>query len=315
MSRPRSELRNVPASIHARLLGFAKTESRDFNQVLTQYFQERLLDRLARSSHADQFALKGALLFVAIDRDGLEMRGRPTKDIDFEALARKPEPGAVRTMFAEIAALPSEPDDGVLFAVKDIDVEQIMAEDKYDGVRLRVPAFLGKVRGRIQIDIGFGDAITPEPRRVAFPTLLDGYTPPQLLTYPLETVVAEKFEAAIDLAEANTRMKDFRDLYVLAVTTPFEGAVVAEAVARTFHRRGTSMSAGSTVMTDGFARDAERQAAWVGYLRKERIDTVPSSFQSVMPVILDLVGPPFRAASDGSTFAGRWDPVRRHWSE
>ena len=99
-----------------------------------------------------------------------------------------------------------------------------MAEDKYEGVRVHVPALLGKMRGRVQIDVGFGDAITPQPRPLTFPTLLNDYARPQLLTYPLETVVAEKFEAAIDLAEANTRMKDFRDLYVLAVTTPLGGS-------------------------------------------------------------------------------------------
>ena len=315
MTRPRSELRNVPDSVHARLLAFAKGQDRDFTQVLNQYFQERLLDRLARSSAADQFVLKGALLFVVLDHGSTETRGRPTKDIDLEALALKPEPSQVRARFAAIAALPSEPDDGVVFAVAEIEAEQIMAEDKYEGVRVHIPALLGKIRGRVQIDVGFGDAITPQPRPLAFPTLLSGYARPQLLTYPLETVVAEKFEAAIDLAEANTRMKDFRDLYVLAVTTPFDGAVIAEAVARTFERRGTSMSAGSTVMTEGFAKNPERQTAWAGYLRRERIGSLPGSFDAVMPVILDLVGPPFQAARQRSAFSKSWDPIRRRWIE
>lgn len=218
VTRPRSELRNVPASVHARLLALAKKDGRDFNQVLNQYFQERLLDRFARSASAGQFVLKGALLFIALDHAGAEGRGRPTKDIDLEALVRKPEPSLVRAQFVEIAAMPSLPDDGVVFALSAIEAEQIMADDKYEGVRLRLPAALGDIRSRIQIDVGFGDAITPEPKHLAFPTLLHDYAPPQLLSYPLETVVAEKFEAAIDLAEANTRMKDFRDLYVLAVT-------------------------------------------------------------------------------------------------
>ena len=259
MTRPPRELRNVPDSVHARLLAIAKRDGRDFTQVLNQYFQERLLDRLARSSASQQFVLKGALLFVAHDHGSTETRGRPTKDIDLEALTLKPETSDVRARFAAIAALPSEPDDGVVFAVAEIEAEQ-MAEDKYEGVRVHIPALLGKMLGRVQIDVGFGDAITPQPRPLSFPTLLSDYLRPQLLTYPLETVVAEKFEAAIDLAEANTRMKDFRDLYVLAVTTPFEGAIVAEAVTRTFERRGTSMSAGSTVMTEGFAKNPERHA-------------------------------------------------------
>ncbi len=205
MTEPRSELKSVPASLHARLLAFAKKEDRDFNQVLTQYFQERLLDRLARSRYDEQFALKGALPFVALDEGSAAVRGRPTKDIDFEALDLHPKP------------------------------------------------------------------------------------------------------------EANSRMKDFRDLYVLAVTTPFDGAVITEAVRRTFERRGTSLSSGSTVMTEGFARDADRQSAWAGYLRKERIDTVPGSFEAVMPVILDFVGPPFRAAGEGSSFGRHWDQESRSW--
>lgn len=313
MTEPRSELKNVPASVHARLLAFAKMQNRDFNQVLTQYFQERLLDRLARSRYTEQFVLKGALLFIALEGSSTVVRGRPTKDIDFEALELRPAPGQVRAIFSEIAALPSDPDDGAVFIAKDIEAEQIVADEAYEGVRVHLPALLGKVRNRIQIDIGFGDAITPKPQRAPFPTLLDGFAPPQLLTYPLETVVAEKFEAAIDLAEANSRMKDFRDLYILAVTTPFDGAVITEAMRRTFERRGTSMSSGSTVMTEGFARDADRQSAWAGYLRRERIDTVPSSLEAAMPVILDFVGPPFRAAGDGSSFVLHWDPQSHRW--
>ncbi|OGN83058.1 MAG: hypothetical protein A3G84_04115 [Chloroflexi bacterium RIFCSPLOWO2_12_FULL_71_12] len=313
MTKPRSELRNVPASVHARLLALAKSTDRDFNQVLTQYFQERLLDRLARSRYREQFALKGAVLFVALEQGSTAVRGRPTKDIDFEALELHPDPEQIRAIFAEIVALSSEPDDGVVFVTKDMQAEQIVADEEYEGVRIHVPAFLGKIRGRMQIDVGFGDAITPKPRRTPFPTLLDDYAPPQLLTYPLETVVAEKFEAAIDLAEANSRMKDFRDLYVLAVTTPFDGAVITEAVKRTFERRGTSLTPGSTVMTEGFAQDSARQSAWAGYLRKERIGTVPGSFEAVMPVILDLIGPPFRAAGEGSSFGLHWDPESRTW--
>lgn len=313
MTKPRSELKDVPASVHSRLLTFAKSEKRDFNQVLTQYFQERLLDRLARSRYEEQFALKGALLFVALESESSAMRGRPTKDIDFEALKLLPEPDRIRAIFAEIAALPSDPHDGVVFLVNDIKAQQIVENEEYEGVRVHLPALLGKMRNRVQIDVGFGDAITPKPRRTAFPTLLDEHVPPKLLMYPLETVVAEKFEAAIDLAEANSRMKDFRDLYVLAVTTPFDGAVVTEAMRRTFERRGTSMAAGSTVMTDDFALDRERQSAWIGYLRKERIDNVPESFAAVMPLILDFIGPPFRAAGDGNSFGLLWDPVSCKW--
>jgi hypothetical protein len=192
MTKPRSELKDVPASVHARLLTFAKSEKRDFNQVLTQYFQERLLDRLARSRYDEQFALKGALLFVALESESSAVRGRPTRDIDFEGLKLGPEPEQIRAIFSEIAALPSDPDDGVVFLIKDLEAEQIVEHEEYEGVRVHLPALLGKMRNRVQIDVGFGDAITPKPQRTAFPTLLDEHVPPKLLMYPLETVVAEK---------------------------------------------------------------------------------------------------------------------------
>lgn len=313
MTKRRSGLKDVPASVHARLLAFAKKERRDFNQVLAQYIQERFLDRLARSAYAQQFVLKGALLFVAVDEGNPTGRGRPTKDIDLEALRLDPGVERIRAVIAEIATLPSMPDDGVVFSTDEIAAEQIVVGEEYGGVRVHVPVLLGKMRSRIQIDVGFGDAITPEPGRLPFPTLLDDQIQPQLLTYPLETVVAEKFEAAIDLAEANSRMKDFRDLFVLAITTPFDGALLSLAVRRTFERRGTSLSSDSTVMTEAFATDADRQSAWAGYLRKERIATVPGSFGTVMAVIIDFVGPPFRAAGEANDFRGHWDPGSRTW--
>jgi len=178
MTKPRSELRNVPASVHARLLALAKSTDRDFNQVLTQYFQERLLDRLARSRYREQFALKGAVLFVALEQGSTAVRGRPTKDIDFEALELHPDPEQIRAIFAEIVALSSEPDDGVVFVTKDMQAEQIVADEEYEGVRIHVPAFLGKIRGRMQIDVGFGDAITPKPRQRPAPPRPAPASPP-----------------------------------------------------------------------------------------------------------------------------------------
>lgn len=132
MTKPRSELKDIPASVHARLLAFAKREDRDFNQVLTQYFQERLLDRLAQSRYAEQFALKGALLFVALEEGSQAVRGRPTKDIDLEALRLRPEPQQIGAIFAEIGALPSDPVDGVVFLIKDLEAEQIVDQEEYE---------------------------------------------------------------------------------------------------------------------------------------------------------------------------------------
>lgn len=194
--------KNLGASIRARLLRLAREQGTDFQLVLTRYANERLLYRLAQSPHAAQFVLKGAALFTL----WTGRLHRATRDLDLLGFG-SPDPRRLQSIFEEVIAL-DVVDDGVQFDSKLIEVGPIREDQDYGGVRIRILARIASAEVRLQVDVGFGDAITPGTQQVVFPVLLDA-PPPRLRAYPQETVVAEKIEAAVRLGLANSRMKDF----------------------------------------------------------------------------------------------------------
>jgi hypothetical protein len=306
------EIRNVVASIRQRLFNLSKHQGRDFQSVLKLFFLERFLYRLSISHYRKQFVLKGALLFFARAEPAMRPFTRPTKDIDLEALAMKPDLESLREIFGIIAAIPA-PEDGVSFDPGSMTLEQIREDDRYGGIRVHLLAYLGKARDRIQIDIGFGDAVTPGPVALTYPTFLPGLPTPDLTAYPAATVVAEKWEATISLAEANTRLKDIMDLDELAGSEPFDGAVVQRALESTFERRKTGLDAGSTALTPGFRLDSDRQTLWSAARKRYERDRAPELFSDAMVRVIEFVGPPYLEAAAGKPFVGRWDPARRQW--
>ena len=224
---PRPKLKNVPASIRQKLLDLARERNQDFGLVLTKYALERILFRIGNSQYRDVFVLKGALLFEV----WTHQQYRPTRDADFLARGDN-SPERFVQIFREIAAAEVE-DDGLRFDPKTVKAERIKEDADYEGVRVTFTALLDKARIPIQIDVGFGDAITPGPVDTPYPTLLD-LPAPHLLAYPRETVVSEKLEAIVKLGIANSRMKDFHDLHSLSTTFEFDGNILAEAVRVTF---------------------------------------------------------------------------------
>jgi predicted nucleotidyltransferase component of viral defense system len=216
MSAPK---KNLPASVKDRLLALAKQRNESFNLLQVRYGVERLLYRLSQSQHADKFLLKGAMLFAVWD----EKMHRPTQDVDFLAF------GSIKLedltkIFQEIAQTPVQP-DGLVFEADSIRVEEIREDNAYGGVRVRLVAQLGTGEVPLQIDLGSGDVVTPAPEKAIFPTLLD-FPAPHIRTYPVYTVVAEKFEAMVKLGLTNTRMKDFYDLWFLSQRFDFDGAIL-----------------------------------------------------------------------------------------
>ena len=196
--------RNLAASVRQRLLNRARERGEDFNYLLTRYANERLLFRLAESAHRDQFVLKGATLFE-LWHDAVH---RATRDVDLLGFG-EPALERMRAIFRELCIVDVEP-DGLCFLETSVRAERIHDGQEYGGVRVRLAADLDGARITLQLDIGFGDAVTPGVVEAKFPTLLD-FPAPRLRTYPRETVVAEKFEAVVRLGIANTRMKDFYD--------------------------------------------------------------------------------------------------------
>lgn len=314
MSRRSDEHKNVEQSVRDRLFNVAKAQDRDFQSVLKLYFLERFLYRLSISRFREGLLLKGALLFVARADPRSRPFARPTKDIDLEATVMQPDLPGLAAVFGEIAIIAAL-EDGVRFDPERIAVAMIREEDRYGGIRAHVDAYLGKARDRIQIDVGFGDAVTPGPVTLRFPTLIDGVAAPDLAAYPIESVVAEKWEATISLGEANSRLKDLIDIDELAGTDPFDGSVLREAIRRTFERRRTHLDPNSRVLGDAYRLDPQRQALWTAARRRYRREQAPERLSEVMVRVLAFVGPPYLAAAIGEGFSKRWDPERRGWIE
>jgi predicted nucleotidyltransferase component of viral defense system len=225
--RPYVTPKNLPASVRQKLANLARERNVDFGLILVKYGLERILFRLSRSRHHDDFILKGALLFEL----WTEQRYRPTRDADF--LARGDSaPERFAHFFRELCVLEVE-EDGLRFDAGTVEAERISKDADYEGVRVTFVAYLERAKIPIQIDIGFGDIVTPAPSRTDYPTLLE-FPGPRLLAYPKETVVAEKLEALVKLGIANTRMKDFYDLEMLSRIFAFEGKILAQAIQNTF---------------------------------------------------------------------------------
>lgn len=267
------DVRNVGASVRARLLDRARAEKTDFQILLTRYALERLLYRLSVSDQRERFVLKGAML-VSV---WLEDPFRPTRDLDLLGHG-DPELGAIEGSVRSICSV-SVPDDGVVFDIAGVAAAPIRDEAEYAGVRVRTSATIAGARIPIQIDIGFGDAITPEEVEIEYPSLLEAPAP-FLRAYPPETVVAEKTEAIVSLGVANSRMKDFYDLWIIAQAFSFEGRALSEAVQRTFERRRTSWPKHPPAgLSDAFARD--RGAQWRAFLARDQLGAAPASLDEV----------------------------------
>lgn len=224
---------NVAASVRQRLLNRARSRGEEFEQLLVRYALERLLYRLHQSPHADQFVLKGAMLFAL----WVDLPQRPTRDADFLAFG-DPDPARLALVFADLAAQAVDIDDGVLYEPATVRAEPIRKQAGYPGVRVSLQAQLAGARIPVQCDIGFGDAVTPAPQSETLPTLLD-FPAPRLRVYPPESVVAEKLEALVKLAGYNSRLKDYFDLWVLFEDDLPDRGVLPGAIAATFTRRGT----------------------------------------------------------------------------
>lgn len=258
----RSREPNRAASIHARLLARAKERGEDFNLVLGRYATERWLYRLSVSPARERFFLKGALLFDL----WFDQPHRPTRDADFLGFGTADAAALARTV-ADICGIEAE--DGLRYEVATLRVEEIREEANYGGLRVTLAAFLGKARCPVQLDVGYGDAVTPAPQEAELPTLLDDQPAPRLLVYPRESVIAEKLEALVSLGIANSRMKDLFDLRALAREGRTKPPVLAKAIAATFARRKTALPEGLPLgLSDEFARDSLKQRQWLAFMRR-----------------------------------------------
>lgn len=292
--------RNVAASVRARLLNHARETGQDFSLILIRYALERLLYRLSISAYADQFLLKGALLFDL----WFDIPHRPTRDADFLGLGSAELPH-LETIFRDLCGMDTE--DGVTFRPDTVQAAEIRKDANYAGVRVTLLGLIDGARCPVQIDIGFGDAVTPGPEELQYPVMLPGLQAPKLRVYPRYTVAAEKLEAITALGIANSRMKDFFDLWILARYTEFDGETLQRAIHATFDRRRTTLSADIPFgLTDNFARDMQKQLQWQAFLGKNRLEAL--ELEMIMAALRDFLLPPIAAASADSRFPLFWSP-------
>lgn len=282
---------NVGASVRQRLLNLRDETGEDFNALLTQFAIERFLYRLSRSSLKERVVLKGAMLF----RVWSGSLHRPTKDVDLLGFGEATT-AAVAAMIRQILATAVE-DDGILFDADSVQTEEIRENQEYGGIRATFMAILDKAVIPLQADVGFGDAITPAAEDRMYPVLID-MAAPRLRMYPVETVVAEKLEAAVKLGMINSRMKDFYDLLVIFRQYPYDSRLLARAVAETFARRGTPLPrAVPPGLSEEFGSDPAANRLWREFLVRMQLANEVNDFAAAIRTIRERLWPTIVAAS------------------
>ena len=278
--------RDLPASVRQRLMNLSRERGEDFQMILTRFGIERLLYRLTQSPHARQFVLKGAALFQL-------WTGQPhraTRDLDLLGEG-VPSSDRLREIFREVCSAVVV-NDGLTFFADTIQAALIKEDDEYQGIRLRIDARLGNARIPLQIDVGFGDAITPGSQDVTYPTLLDSPAA-LLLAYPRETVVAEKFQAMVALGIADSRLKDFYDVWTLARLFEFDGPGLCAAIHATFKRRQTVLPLTAPLaLTPEFSTDRNKAIQWTAFLKKGKLVDQPPPLNDVVLLLESFLMPP-----------------------
>lgn len=299
-------MKNVGASVQAKLKNMAKTVDIDVPALLQRYVQERLLYRMSISDEADNFVLKGGLLMAAYNNGSLM---RPTEDIDFSGITSDGNVERLRTALQKILSIDVE-DDGVEFAIDTM----IIKKDRVGivpGGKIAMLAKVGTAKVELKIDIGFGNPVTPEVKMIEFPSLLDGNAPrPTMKSYPLETVIAEKLHAMAQFGGENTRLKDYYDIWMMTKLQEFDGDTISDAIENTFNYQERPIP----VTFSGLSRDfvVEKEAKWKAFLSK--LPGKPNyDFEEVVDTLNDFLEPLIENARSGDRPGSKWSPEYR-WS-
>lgn len=291
---------NVAESVKARLLNLSRSRGVDFNQLLQLYAMERFLYRLGRSQHADRFVLKGALMLQTLCDD----LWRPTMDIDLLGSIQN-DHAVLERVILDCCRI--EGNDGMVYDATEVALENITEAADYHGVRIRFLGYLGTARVRMQIDVGFGDVVTPDAATQDLPEILD-FGPPRLQIYPAESAISEKLHALVTRETINSRMKDFYDIRQMASHLRFDGATLAAAISATFSNRSTAVPKGPPLgLTPAFAEAPGKEQQWHAFLRKAG-RTEEASMVDAIAEIAEFLLPALDALSHNRLFSKNWQP-------
>ena len=293
------ERKNIAASVRQRLKNRARSEQRPFAELLQYYAMERFLYRLSRSTHASNFILKGALML----RVWKAPEYRPTMDIDMLGKTSNDETNIV-SQIREILGTEIEA-DGLEFDTDSIRSERITEDADYQGIRIRFPGYLDSARINMQIDIGFGDVVHPDPEESELPTMLD-FPAPRVLCYSRESAIAEKFEAMVKLGILNSRMKDFYDIWLLSRLFDFDGSQLIKALLLTFNQRGTTLTAEISAFQEPFI--TEKQVQWTAFRKRLEQEHLPENFADIVNQVAYFLEPVVKAVEANQAFDKTWKP-------
>ena len=258
-----NKIKNYGQSIRTMLLIVAKKEDVFYQTILTRYFQERILYRMSQTRYRSNFYLKGGALMYAYEK----FSARPTLDIDFLGNNISNEGTSIVAAFKEICSVPYD-EDGVIFDIDKITSQNITEFKDYHGIRLSIPVKMDTISQVLTMDIGFGDVVTPSPIDLDYPVLLEHLPCVSIMAYSLETVIAEKMHAIIDLADQSSRMKDYYDLYNILSKEKYDSTILQDAIERTFENRHTSYDAETVFFSKDFADNQQMQVRWQAFTHK-----------------------------------------------
>lgn len=277
--------KDISASVRAKLLNISRSTGRDFQELTMRYTVERFLERLSHSDYNDRFILKGAMLYIPWKLD----EKRTTMDLDLLGYGNS-DIENLKTVF-QLILTTKVADDGLEFDEKSIAVAPIREDAVYDGVRVHARVQLDSMIIRLQVDVGFGDQITPEPQEIEFPALLNE-NGVHIKAYSPETVIAEKFNAMVVLGMANSRMKDYFDIWMLSQNFMISFEILREAIIKTFSKRETELPLMIPVaLSEEFFENHSKQNQWKGFIRKQRKINNAPELSEVIEILRDFLLP------------------------
>ena len=287
-------------SVRQRLLNLSRETAESFELILTRYALERLLYRISRSKWKTDFLLKGAMLFSTWHNSP----HRPTKDLDLMKYGNT-NTNYLKEVFQSLCRLEVE-EDGIEFIAESVTCNEIREGNIYHGLRVKLTAVLAGAKLHLQIDIGFGDIVVPEPENIIYPTLLE-FPAPRIRAYSRYTMVAEKFHAMVTLGIGNSRMKDFYDLWIMSQKFEYAGSVLCKAIESTFKRQGTVIPPNIPIaLTDIFSEDGVKRIQWNAFIRKSRFDMEEKNLSTIIGVLRTFLMPPVSALANKMEFKQWW---------
>ncbi len=297
-------MENRAASVLAKLKNKAKEQGISLQQIISLFCQEEFLRRLSESPYKNNLILKGGFLLYSISG----FTGRPTVDADYLLDHHSNEKKAIEQLVSEIISL-SNQNDFLEFEIRSL--ETISEVKEYHGIRVNLTGVIGRTRTPLSIDIGVGDVIIPSAVVRNLPVLLPDFEEPEILTYSLESTVAEKLDAIISLMEATGRMKDFYDIYYLATSFDFDGMKLQQAIYETLTNRDRSYEKDSVIVISRLTEEVEIQKRWKNFCNK--ILKYELDFSQVVATIIDFTAPPYEAIMRKNEFFKKWNSKEKEY--